>query len=29
MRVIFDQPAIAGLALSIEEALIEKLEEVS
>ncbi|HEX5883168.1 MAG TPA: phosphopantetheine-binding protein, partial [Pyrinomonadaceae bacterium] len=26
MRVIFDQPTIAGLALSIEEALIEKLE---
>ena len=29
MRVIFDQPTIAGLALSIEEALIEKLEAVS
>ena len=29
MRVIFDQPSIAGLALSIEEALIEKLEAVS
>jgi amino acid adenylation domain-containing protein len=26
MRAIFDQPTIAGLALSIEEALIEKLE---
>jgi acyl carrier protein len=26
MRVIFDQPTIASLALSIEEALIEKLE---
>jgi amino acid adenylation domain-containing protein len=29
MRVIFDQPTIAGLALSIEEALIEKLEAAS
>jgi acyl carrier protein len=29
MRVIFDQPTIAGLALSVEEALIEKLEAVS
>jgi len=29
MRVIFDEPTIAGLALSIEEALIEKLEAVS
>jgi amino acid adenylation domain-containing protein len=29
MRVIFDQPTVAGLALSIEEALIEKLEAVS
>lgn len=26
MRAIFDEPTIAGLALSIEEALIEKLE---
>ena len=26
MRVIFDHPTIAGLALSIEEAMIEKLE---
>ena len=29
MRVIFDQPTIGGLALSIEEALIEKLEAAS
>ena len=29
MRLIFDQPTIAGLALSIEEALIEKLEAAS
>ena len=29
MRVIFDEPTIAGLALSIEEALIDKLEAVS
>jgi acyl-coenzyme A synthetase/AMP-(fatty) acid ligase len=29
MRVIFDQPTVAGLALSIEEALIDKLEAVS
>jgi amino acid adenylation domain-containing protein len=29
MRVIFDQPTIAGLALSVEEELIEKLEAVS
>lgn len=28
MRAIFDQPTIAGLALSIEEALIEKLEAI-
>jgi len=29
MRTIFDQPTIAGLALSIEEALIEKLEAIA
>jgi amino acid adenylation domain-containing protein len=29
MRAIFDQPTIAGLALSIEEALIEKLEAIA
>ncbi|HEY6804833.1 MAG TPA: amino acid adenylation domain-containing protein [Pyrinomonadaceae bacterium] len=26
MRIVFDQPTIAGLALSVEEAVIEKLE---
>ena len=29
LRSLFDNPTIAGLALVIEQALIEKIEEIS